>query len=253
MFCEKCGNELHEGDIFCEKCGAQVGTVKKIEKGSKKKNKNKIIIGIIIVVVVIIAFAIIGSGNDSSNETDTATTTETTVATQESLVGERSSDFYRTISETSTVAGAKFTVSDAAYSFMNTYPAFFPGDENNLEAMYDMLDWDANYGHISKNISNYDFKLVRFVGYVCDIKEEVIGGRTATLGYITYTDTHDTGLDYNVMFLYDGTIDVYTGDTIELIMLPLSMTTVELSDGSTMDAIFGAASYIHAYTDDLGV
>ena len=77
MFCNKCGNEIKEGELFCPKCGNKIeeeGTQNKNteQEHRKKTNKKLTIILIVIIVLCVIACVALGvfllSNKDNKNE-----------------------------------------------------------------------------------------------------------------------------------------------------------------------------------------
>ena len=76
MFCNKCGNEIKEGELFCPKCGNKIGEEDTQNKNTeqehrKKTNKKLTIILVVIIVLCVIACAVLGifllSNKDNKN------------------------------------------------------------------------------------------------------------------------------------------------------------------------------------------
>ena len=91
-FCEKCGNQIKDGDRFCERCGAEVKSLpmtsvneKTTDIKSDKKSKKKLVVIISVASAVAIVLAVCAIvllpkifGNNNAEQTVKATTQQVT-------------------------------------------------------------------------------------------------------------------------------------------------------------------------------
>lgn len=92
MYCEKCGNEINDGDTFCSKCGNKIEDIKNRQenkeqnrKKSSKINKKMIcvIVGIIIVIIIAVVGIILGTNKNKNKNKNKDTINNENVSIEE--------------------------------------------------------------------------------------------------------------------------------------------------------------------------
>lgn len=245
--CKICQAEIAASAKSCPHCGA--------------KNKKALIKKWWFwLIVIFFIFSIIAlSGEDTTTQTSTSdNVTKTTAAENNTEKNHTEGNENNTTKETTekdetiestpldiyTIIAVNndpsFSISEKSASFIREHEDFFPGSTKNKGAISDYVDENITYGHLAKNISKYEDKLISVYGTVIDISE-------ADDGSITYLHILDyDGNSYTLYFL--GALDdVFNGTTVSAYALPLTMTTFENMQAQYTEAVLGAACYVEAF------
>lgn len=126
-----------------------------------------------------------------------------------------------------------FTISDNSKSFIRDNQNLFPctTDEDKTKAI-SMTNADIQYKNLSKNITNYTSNLYAAGNLTANqVFEEGIYGHRITS--IIASDT-----DYNrYIVFFDGPIEIYDGDKINMRGLPIASTSYENVGGGQTNVI----------------
>ena len=93
MFCNKCGNEIKEGDKFCSKCGNEVKE-KNNKHRSSKKEKIIFIVGMLIFIIIIIIYIIGGEDKKDISNTVITNINNNLISEQQAQVEEVKNEIY---------------------------------------------------------------------------------------------------------------------------------------------------------------
>ncbi len=119
-------------------------------------------------------------------------------------------------------------VQEKSIQYIKSHPEFFPAkDELSLEAVKSNMDSSVEYKHLQKNVNEY---LETFVTaqnlYAAQVQQYDIMGHTITM--ILGLDQSD----YTMHTLYyPGNCDIFQGDAISYIGLPLGFATFDDTNG----------------------
>lgn len=216
----------------------------------------KIVIAILILVIAAFILGIL-SGDDSTSSETMQTNTETTVAntenspktpTEESesktptesvALSFSSVDFYTILADNDVVP---YELNEKAIQFLTEHDNLFPLDtESDNQIEDDIIDYSIEARHIAKNQDKYGDKLMMLPPtQVVQIQEVSIDDNN----YLSALNLIDeNGQQYYV--LYKGELaDIYDGDFINVIGLPLGYSQFENSEGGHTFVVVLAGSYV---------
>lgn len=269
MKCPNCNKEIADNSKFCPECGhnfsqVQQGTpvqpqptptqpvyAQPAQPTPKKKKPLwlKIVIGI---VGLFILFAILGSCSDSSSSTSTSTQTTSGSDTSTPSSSDNSSSSSSSSSslvssstpaglykDLSTIATIDFTINDKAKDFLVAHPELFPATSESACQPY--IDSSIEYKHIAKNAKNYGDKLMKVYGQIVQTEEITTedSGLSQDVSAINLIDAN--GNQYYIYYI--GTNDLYEDDIVNVVGLPLDMSSFTNTDnGETLCPILAGCS-----------
>ncbi|WP_078555910.1 hypothetical protein [Bacillus alkalicellulosilyticus] len=129
---------------------------------------------------------------------------------------------------------------DDTYQFISNHLHLFPATESTLEENVDLINFDVDYRHISKSLSNYTSSLFYSDGYVIEIYEE----------YVAEIDSYFTEVlvytDYGVFdVIYPGVLDdIFAEDYVEFIGVPTIHSGFPNVGGGYTNVIVVIASFV---------
>lgn len=132
-------------------------------------------------------------------------------------------------------------LNDTTLEFIRTHENIFPAttEEEKAEAM-GLVDSSIEYKHLSKSTSNYLDKLIYFkMQNIAQTEEFTRWGHTITR--VLTTDQNYSNYHY---IFYDGTIDIFDGDNITFVSLPVGSASFDNIGGGTTNVIVSIASII---------
>ncbi|MGF7145366.1 hypothetical protein HNQ56_003807 [Anaerotaenia torta] len=207
----------------------------------------KIIITVVILLVVLFIIGMLADGDGTVTENTTNVGNAQGDSVKQSAVSEKKEDgtsqssdyspvdFYDILQENEI---ASYTLNSKAKSFLKEYEDLFPC-KGMIEE--DLIDYGIEAKHILKNESKYGDMLMSLplLGVV-EIQEEVIPGGK----YITSINTIDEyGQQYYVF--YKGALDdIFEGDMINVIGLPLGNSSYDNVEGGKSLVIVLAGSTV---------
>ncbi len=133
-----------------------------------------------------------------------------------------------------------FELTNASQQFVNDHKNLFPcGDAAAVQEAITLTNGDASYKAFTKNISPYTGSLYAANSLsVIQIVENPCWG---------YTVTQINAMDYygNVYYIiYNGTTDIYQGDTINMRALPLANSSFHTTYGGVANCVMFFGSII---------
>lgn len=132
-------------------------------------------------------------------------------------------------------------LNDTTLEFISAHENIFPvtTEEEKAEAM-GLVDSSIEYKHLSKSTSNYLDKLIYFK------MQEIIQTDEFTMWGHTFTSIVTADQNYsNYHFIfYDGAIDIFDGDNITFVSLPVGSASYNNVSGGSTNVIVSIASII---------
>lgn len=132
-------------------------------------------------------------------------------------------------------------LNDATLEFIGTHENIFPAttEEEKAEAMA-LVDSSIEYKHLSKSTSNYLDKLIYFK------RQEIIQADEFTMWGHTFTSIVTANQNYSDhhFIFYDGAIDIFDGDNITFVSLPVGSASYNNVSGGSTNVIVSIASII---------
>lgn len=132
-------------------------------------------------------------------------------------------------------------LNDTTLEFISAHENIFPAttEEEKAEAM-GLVDSSIEYKHLSKSTSNYLDKLIYFK------MQEIIQTDEFTMWGHTFTSIVTADQNYsNYHFIfYDGAIDIFDGDNITFVSLPVGSASYNNVSGGSTNVIVSIASII---------
>lgn len=132
-------------------------------------------------------------------------------------------------------------LNDTTLDFLQAHEKIFPADteEHKSEAM-NLVDATIEYKHLSKSTDSYLDKLIYFKNQeLIQTEEFSMWGHT-----VTRMLTIDQNYTNHHYIFYDGAIDVFDGDNITFVSLPVGSASFDNIGGGTTNVIVSIASIV---------
>lgn len=132
-------------------------------------------------------------------------------------------------------------LNDTTLEFIRAHENIFPAttEEEKSETM-GLVDSSIEYKHLSKSTSNYLDKLIYFkMQEIIQTDEFTMWGHT-----LTSIVTADQNYSNFHFIFYDGTIDIFDGDNITFVSLPVGSASYNNVSGGSTNVIVSIASII---------
>ena len=194
--------------------------------------------------VAAMSVSIVGCGGSSSSSNEKTTESQKTEATNstENNDSDDSSDIdgmgdlYEYIGENS--EDIPYTISPKAKTFLNDHPEVCAVKKVNSIKKY--VDASIEYKQVEKNQNKFGDKIMKTPEcYVIKVNESGEGNST-----ITEIQVCDADSNYYYV-IYNGSLDIYKEDTVQIYGVPVGMTSFENVGGGTTVSLIIAGSYVH--------
>ena len=194
--------------------------------------------------VAAMSVSIVGCGGSSSSSNEKTTESQKTEAANstENNDSDDSSDIdgmgdlYEYIGENS--EDIPYTISPKAKTFLNDHPEVCAVKKVNSIKKY--VDASIEYKQVEKNQNKFGDKIMKTPEcYVIKVNESGKGNRT-----ITEIQVCDADSNYYYV-IYNGSLDIYKEDTVQIYGVPVGMTSFENVGGGTTVSLIIAGSYVH--------
>ena len=194
--------------------------------------------------VAAISVSIVGCGGSSSSSNEKTTESQKTEAANstENNDSDDSSDIdgmgdlYEYIGENS--EDIPYTISPKAKTFLNDHPEVCAVKKVNSIKKY--VDASIKYKQVEKNQNKFGDKIMKTPEcYVIKVNESGEGNST-----ITEIQVCDADSNYYYV-IYNGSLDIYKEDTVQIYGVPVGMTSFENVGGGTTVSLIIAGSYVH--------
>lgn len=132
-------------------------------------------------------------------------------------------------------------LNDTTLEFLQAHENIFPAttEETKSEAM-NLVDSSIEYKHLSKSTDDYLEKLIYFKNQeLIQTEEFTMWGHT-----VTRMLTSDQNYTNHHFIFYDGSIDVFDGDNITFVSLPIGSASFNNVGGGTTNVIVSIASVV---------
>lgn len=132
-------------------------------------------------------------------------------------------------------------LNDTSLEFIRTHENIFPAEtEEEKAAAMELVDSTIEYKHLSKSTDNYLDKLIYFkMQNILQVEEFTNWGHTVTR-MLTSDQNYS---NYHYIF-YDGAIDVFDGDNITFVSLPIGSSSYDNVGGGATNVIVSIASIV---------
>lgn len=194
--------------------------------------------------VAAMSVSIVGCGGSSSSSNEKTTESQKTEAANstENNDSDDSSDIdgmgdlYEYIGENS--EDIPYTISPKAKTFLNDHPEVCAVKKVNSIKKY--VDASIEYKKVEKNQNKFGDKIMKTPEcYVIKVNESGEGNST-----ITEIQVCDADSNYYYV-IYNGSLDIYKEDTVQIYGVPVGMTSFENVGGGTTVSLIIAGSYVH--------
>lgn len=194
--------------------------------------------------VAAMSVSIVGCGGSSSSSNEKTTEVKKTEAANstENNDSDDSSDIdgmgdlYEYIGENS--EDIPYTISPKAKTFLNDHPEVCAVKKVNSIKKY--VDASIEYKQVEKNQNKFGDKIMKTPEcYVIKVNESGEGNST-----ITEIQVCDADSNYYYV-IYNGSLDIYKEDTVQIYGVPVGMTSFENVGGGTTVSLIIAGSYVH--------
>ena len=194
--------------------------------------------------VAAMSVSIVGCGGSSSSsnkkttesqKTEAANSTENNDSDDSSDI-DGMGDLYEYIGENSEYI--PYTISPKAKTFLNDHPEVCAAKKVNSIKKY--VDASIEYKQVEKNQNKFGDKIMKTPEcYVIKVNESGEGNST-----ITEIQVCDADSNYYYV-IYNGSLDIYKEDTVQIYGVPVGMTSFENVGGGTTVSLIIAGSYVH--------
>lgn len=160
-------------------------------------------------------------------------------------------DFSNQLNDESSIFHGSFT--DKALTFIENHPDLFIGNDPNNESSNYMGNEYFSYKKYIKSPENYPLTLMcDYDMYVYDITETNISeGMSLTEGVLGSGITSDC--DGTYYFIMPGSVEVYSGDFVNIAALPLGYGSFESTSGELTKCVFLAVTNMSVVDEYWGV
>lgn len=126
-----------------------------------------------------------------------------------------------------------YILPDESLTFISDHENLFPATTSEDKASAkSLVDTNIEYKNLSKSISKYLSSLYSDIGGVVQIFENTIWGRS-----FSFVLTIDENYNYNLIYFGSSLPDVFEGDMISFVSLPIALTSFDNVSGGTTNAI----------------
>ena len=190
--------------------------------------------------VAAMSVSIVGCGGSSSSSNEKTTESQKTEAANstenDSSDIDGMGDLYEYIGENS--EDIPYTISPKAKTFLNDHPEVCAVKKVNSIKKY--VDASIEYKQVEKNQNKFGDKIMKTPEcYVIKVNESGEGNST-----ITEIQVCDADSNYYYV-IYNGSLDIYKEDTVQIYGVPVGMTSFENVGGGTTVSLIIAGSYVH--------
>lgn len=194
--------------------------------------------------VAAMSVSIVGCGGSSSSSNKKTTESQKTEAANSTANNDSDDssdidgmgDLYEYIGENS--EDIPYTISPKAKTFLNDHPEVCAAKKVNSIKKY--VDASIEYKQVEKNQNKFGDKIMKTPEcYVIKVNESGEGNST-----ITEIQVCDADSNYYYV-IYNGSLDIYKEDTVQIYGVPVGMTSFENVGGGTTVSLIIAGSYVH--------